>query len=154
MAVPEKRREWIFDPFEEMRRMRLEMDEMFDKFFEMRWKPWAGELRAPLMDLEDRGDALVLAAELPGMEKEDINIEVTPRSISVSAEKKGAVEEKKKDYYYYERAYSGYKRSLTLPVEINPDEVEAEYKHGILTVTMKKVKPTPPKEEKKKIKVK
>lgn len=132
----------IYDPFWEMRRMQKEMDDLFASFFErtrsgrelMEWG-----FRTPLSDIEDRGDSIVVTTELPGMRKEDIKIAVDKDSISISAERKEAVEEKKKNYYHCERAYSGYRRSFALPQEIDPDSVDAEYKDGVLKVTMKKI---------------
>jgi HSP20 family protein len=155
MALPVRRGFWLFDPFEEMKRMKNEMDEMFEHLFEMTERESRGHevalrevWRRPLIDLEDKGDKLVLTAEFPGVDKEDIKIEVEPFSVTISAEKKKGVEEKKKDYYYCERSYTGYKRSIALPTEINPDDVEAEYKNGVLTITMKKVQPVKKKEVK------
>lgn len=140
----------VYDPFEDMRRLQKEMDDMFASFFErshggreiMEWG-----FRAPLSDIEDKGDSIVVRAELPGMKKEDVKIEVDKDSVSIRAERKAATEEKKKNYYYCERSYSGYRRSFALPVEIDPDSVDAEYKDGILSVSMKKVqKPSERKE--------
>lgn len=153
MTVPMKKVR-VYDPFEQLRRMQHEMDEMFESFFEHRpgraMVEWG--TRTPLSDIEDKGDAYVLRAELPGMNKEDIKIEVGQDTVTVSAERKGGKEEKKKNYYYCERTYSGYKRSFALPQEVNPDAVQAEYKSGILTVTMKKVRLPPPKRKEIKLK--
>ncbi len=136
MAVPAR-----YDAFEEMKRLQKEMDELFAAFFErgrtgralMEWGP-----RAPLADIEDLGDSLRVTAELPGLEKEDIKIKVDKSSIEISAEMKEAQERKKKDYYYCERSYSSYRRSFQLPEEVDPEGVDAEYKKGVLTVTLKK----------------
>jgi len=150
MALPAK-----YDPMDEMRRLQKEMDDMFASFFERghggrELAEWG--FRAPLSDIEDKDDSLVVTAELPGMDKEDIKIEVDKDSVSISGERKETKEEKERDYYYCERSYSGYKRRFALPEQVNPDEVEAEYKDGVLKVTMKKEKP---KESKKKeVKVK
>ena len=153
MAVPMKR-VGAYDPFEQMRRMQQEMDDMFESFLVQRpgnelaaWAP-----RAPLSEIEDKGDAFVLKAELPGMDKEEIRVEVGQDSVTISAEHKAEKQEGKKNYFFSERTYAGYKRSFALPAEINPDQVDAEYKNGILTLTMKKVMLPPPK--KKEIKLK
>jgi HSP20 family protein len=130
-----------YDPFGDMRKLQKEMDDMFAAFFERGRQgrqliEWGA--RAPLSDIEDTGDALLVSAELPGMDKEDIKIEVDKDSISISAERKDVKEEKEKDYFYCERSYSGFRRRFVLPVEIDPDKVDAEYKEGILKVTMRK----------------
>ncbi len=136
----------IYDPFEEMRRLRREMDEMFESMF-LRPKREDWIVRSPLSDLVDKGDSFELTVELPGMNKEDIHIEADKNSISVSAERKKAEEEKKKNYYYCERSYTGYRRAFGLPEEIDPETVDAEFKNGVLTVVMKKVKPKGAKKE-------
>lgn len=142
-----------YSPSEEMRRLQREMDEVFESFFQagrsgrelMAWGP-----RAPLSDVEDLGDALLVSAELPGMDKDDIKIVVDKDSLTISAERKSAKEEK--EYYYCERTYSGFKRVFHLPEEVNPDEVDASYEEGILKVEMKKI--NKPQIEKKEVKVK
>ena len=149
MAVPMKR-VGVYDPFEQLRRMQREMDDMFETFLVQRpgreltaWAP-----RAPLSEIEDKGDAFVLKAELPGMDKEEIKVEVGQDSVTISAEHKAEKQEEKKNFFFSERTYAGYKRSFALPAEINPDQVDADYKNGILTLTMKKVLlPLPKKKE-------
>ena len=144
-----------YSPSEEMRRLQREMDEVFESFFQagrsgrelMAWGP-----RAPLSDVEDRDDALLVSAELPGMDKDDIKIVVDKDSLTIEAERKGAKEEKEKDYYYCERTYSGFKRVFHLPEEVDPDKVDASYEDGILKVEMKKIKK--PELEKKEVKIK
>jgi HSP20 family protein len=149
MTVPMKKRR-IYDPFDQLRLMQREMDEVFDNFFST---PRRAEItafgpRAPISDIVDKGDSFELSAELPGMRKEDINIEVGENSLTVSAEHKSEKKDEKKNYYYHERTYSGYRRTFALPQEIDPDKVEAEYKDGILKLNMKKVKlPEPKKRE-------
>jgi HSP20 family protein len=136
MALPMK-----YNPFEEMRKLQKEMDEMFVSLIErgreerkmMEWRP-----RAPLSDIEDTKDSFKVTAELPGLDKEDIKIKVDKDSIEISAERKDVKEEKEKNFYYCERSYSGYRRRFGLPAEIDPNKVDAEYKNGILRVTMKK----------------
>ena len=130
------------------------MDDMFATIFERERSGrdltvWG--LRAPLSDIEDKGDAILVSVEMPGMKKEDIKIIVGKDSVSINAERKEATEEKKKNYYYRERTYSGYRRSFALPAEVNPEDVEAEYKEGILRVTLKKIKRN---NEKKEIEIK
>ncbi|MFH1394319.1 MAG: Hsp20/alpha crystallin family protein [Candidatus Micrarchaeota archaeon] len=141
MGLPAKR---YWDPFADMRRLMKEMDEAFESGSSLpaEWGP-----RMPLSDIEDKGDELVLTAELPGMQKEDIKIDIDRNSVTVSAERKHVDEKKKKDYYYCERSYSGYKRTFGLPEEIDPEGSEAEYREGLLKVTMKKVKKAAQKKE-------
>jgi HSP20 family protein len=139
-----------YDPLDDMRKLQKELDEMFDSFFERGsygrgLSEWG--LRAPLSDIEDRGDTVVVSAELPGMRKEDIRIAVDKDSITISAERRDAAEEKKKSYYYCERSYSGYRRSFALPAEVEPDSADAEYRDGLLRVAMRKAQKAQAKKE-------
>lgn len=153
MAVPMKKAR-VYDPFDQLRAMQQEMDDMFESFFSRRpgMDLTAVGPRAPLSDIEDKGDSFELKAELPGMNKEDIHIEVGENSVTVSAEHKGEKEKKDKSYYYHERTYSGFRRSFALPQEIDPDKVQAEFKNGLLTLNMKKIGLPEPKRKEVKIK--
>lgn len=142
-----------YDPFREMKRLQREMDEMFESFFVHPKGEGEWLMRSPLSDLADKGDSFELAIELPGMKKDDIEVEADKNSVTVKAERKEMEEEKKKDYYYCERGYSGYMRTFGLPEEIDAGSVDAEYKNGVLTVTMKKLKPAE-EEKKKKVDIK
>ncbi len=133
MSLPAKR---YWDPFSEMRRLMREMDDVFDNREVFSSSDW--NLRLPLSDIEDKGDSLVLTAELPGMRKEDINIEVDKDSVTISAERKVSSENEDRDYYCCERSYSGYKRAFALPTGIDPESVEASYDNGLLKLTLKK----------------
>ena len=149
MGLPAK-----YDPFGDMRRLQKDMDDMFAAFFERgleghSLKEWGP--RVPLADIEDLGEALKLSVEMPGLEKEDIKISVDKDSVEISAERKQSQEEKKKNYYHCERSYSSFRRMFGLPEEVNPDEVDAEYKDGILRIMLKKAGK---KEEKKEVKIK
>ena len=99
-------------------------------------------VRAPLMDIEDRGNELVVSIDMPGVKKENINIEVQPNYLTVSAEYKHKKEKKKKNYYFKERKFVGYSRSASLPEEVIPSKVTAKYENGVLIIHLPKVKAT------------
>ncbi len=130
----------FWDPFDEWRGMRRRMRHIF--------KPWAFDeemremmekrMRPALLDVEDKGNELVLGVELPGMDKKSIKVDVTTDSISIKAEKREEKEKKKKNYYYKERSYGGFYRSMSLPAEIDPKTVKATYKDGVLEIKMAK----------------
>ncbi len=105
--------------------------------------------REPLSDVWEKEDEVIAVIELPGVDKEDIDLNVTPKTLEVRAEKKEEKKEKEKGTYFEERAYKGYYLTLSLPAEVDPNEVKATYKNGVLEVRMKKAK----QEEKKKIKI-
>jgi len=110
-------------------------------------------LMPPVADIVDHGDEFEMNVELPGVSKEDINIEVTPYNIEVSAKKGEEQEKKGKNWLRKERSNLSYYRTFDLPDEIKSDDVKAEMNDGILYVTMPKENPTPSYESKK-VKVK
>ncbi len=130
-----------------------EWDRWFDSFrreFESRfWGPTdvaQGETaltRAPLVDLVDAGKEFVVKAELPGVEKDDLDVRVAPGSLEIRAESR---RERKEDerYYYHERAYRAFERVILVPEEVLADQADAKLKDGVLEVRIpKKVRTTP-----------
>ena len=101
------------------------------------------EVRAPLCDLVDRGERYELSLEVPGIEKEKIDIKATKHSIEVSCEQSEKKEEKGKHFLYNERSYKSFYRKVPVPEEIVPSKIEAKVVNGILNVTMPKKSPTP-----------
>lgn len=129
--------EW--NPFNEMKKGRGLFDEWFfgSPFSERRT-----DSRRPLTDISDEGDKLEIITELPGVKKDDIEINVEEDSIQIKTKSKSKTEEKKENYYFHERSYSSFNRVLPLPVKVIPDKAEAEFKNGILSVTIPKKEPT------------
>ncbi len=128
------------------------MDEIFNRFRsnldDLFWSTPSGnfpriasDIRMPSTDVADHGDKYEVSAEMPGVPKDDINIEVTPNNIEISAEHKKSEEEEKKNWLRRERSSMSYYRNFDLPEEIKSDKVEAEFKNGILTVMLPKVEP-------------
>lgn len=93
-------------------------------------------------DIADKGDRFVLTADLPGMEKDEVSVNVIDNEIEISAEHKEAIEEKKKEYVRKERSETKYYRRLSLPEEIVSSKVTAKMTNGVLTVELPKKTPT------------
>ncbi|MBR6873248.1 MAG: Hsp20/alpha crystallin family protein [Ruminococcus sp.] len=112
--------------------------DMFDDFDRSFFAPAPEHMRIRT-DIRDEGDKLVLEAELPGFAKEDIKVDITDELLTLSAEHKTETEDKDKNgkYIRRERSYGSYKRSFDLS-GINADAVTADYKSGILTLTLPK----------------
>ncbi len=136
-----------YDVWENMDRMfdrfRTNLDDLFLSTYGSPTE--LSEYRAPSTDIADHGDRYEVNAEIPGVPKEDINIEVTPNNIEISAEHKESEEEKKKNWLRRERRSTSFYRNFDLPEEINSDEVEAEFNDGILSIMLPKVEPKPKK---------
>lgn len=142
--------------WDEMRRMQQEMDSLFDGFFgrtspERQLLPGKTDTslqayKRPLVDVYETDNEVVVSAELPGVNKDDIKINITDDSVELKAETKHEtkVEDKKKGFYRFERSHSGFYRKMPLPEGAIPDKAEASYKDGVLELKMPKA------EEKKK----
>ena len=131
----------IFDDF------RRSFDDLMSPFLPMRtWSPTATQawpVRAALVDLVDKGDKYLLRAELPGFEKDDIEILTNKDTITFRAEKKTKKEEKDQQYLHRERTYSSSRRTINFPEEVDPSKIEAKMNNGVLEVTAPKKEPAP-----------
>jgi len=140
---PFRRRLW--DPFREL--------EEIERFFE-EWpfpRPfWSrrGLVRrewSPALDMFDKGDKIVVKAELPGVNKDDIDISVVGGVLTIKGERKGEEEVRDEDYYCCERYRGTFYRAVQLPADVDVDKIEASYENGILEITLPKVPEVKPK---------
>jgi HSP20 family protein len=142
------RRRGELDPFRrELNELRREMDRTFGRFFG-EWpsiEPTAGAW-APIVDLSETADHLVVRAEVPGMSPNDIQISLVGNTLSIKGEKKQEKEEKEENYHRMERTYGSFSRSIFLPCEIEEAKVDAKYKDGVLTINMPKTEKAKTKE--------
>ena len=95
-------------------------------------------LRVPAVDLYEGKEEVVLKAEVPGLSKEDLKIDLTDSMVTISGEKKKEDEVKEEAYTYSERSYGAFSRSLQLPCAVKADKVKATFKNGILEVKLPK----------------
>lgn len=146
------------DFFEEMRKLREEMDRLFGEFNERiysgeRLLPVPGErlpaMRTAIADIQETDEAVIATVELPGMKKEDISLNLTETSLEVKAEMKEESREEKEGFKSYRKRYSGFYRRIPLPAVIEPEKVKASYRNGVLEVKMPKAE----KEKKKQISI-
>ena len=146
-------------PFETLRR---EMDRLFEEFDRDLWRSpfrrsafdiepflrrglsWS----APAVDIAEKNNAYELTAELPGLDEKNIEVKVVNGSLMIKGEKRDAKEEKKKDYHLQERHFGSFERCFSVPEGVDTDRIEANFKAGVLTVTLPK-KPEAQKPEKK-----
>ncbi len=129
--------------------MQKRMNRLFNDFFSGR-EGDGDELMAgawsPAVDVVEHDDSFVIEAELPGMNKDDIKISVTNDVLTIRGEKKIEKEDKKKNYHRMERSYGSFSRTFALPGNVKADKVDAEFKNGILTVTVPKSEEAKPKQ--------
>jgi len=104
-----------------------------------------GNFWSPAVDIREREDAYLVEVELPGLTKDDVKITMENNILTIQGEKKHEKEEKRGDYHRTERVYGSFQRSFTLPSSVKNDKIEAQYKNGILTVSLPKVEEAKPK---------
>jgi HSP20 family protein len=124
-------------PFTEIETLRQQLDKVFDQRATARDNSEATWM--PAVELADAGDNFVLKAQLPGIDPKDIDLQVTPEAISISGERRYENTDEKSGYVRSEFRYGKFHRVLPLPAHIQNDSVQADYKDGILTLTLPKV---------------
>lgn len=100
----------------------------------------------PAVDVYDNENSIVVKAEMPGVDKKDIDISVKDGVLTLTGERSTDNEMKEKDVYFRERAYGRFQRSFRLPGEINSDTIKADYKDGVLKVEIPKPEKSKPKQ--------
>lgn len=138
-----------WDPFRELANLQERMNRLFSDW---RIRPtWESEEIGqgswiPPVDIYETADAVVLKAELPGISKDDINVEVKDNTLTLRGEKKFEKEVKEENYYRVERSYGTFQRSFSLPSTVQQDKVKAKFKDGILEITLPKAEEAKPKQ--------
>jgi HSP20 family protein len=147
-------------PFMGLSQWEREMDRMMDDFFTRRMRPWwpgrwlvspDSELVTPTVDVYEEKDDVVVKAELPGLEKDEIEVNISDSHLTLKGEKKKEEKIEQKDYYRCERSYGAFLRSVELPHEVKADKVKASFKNGILEVRLPKTEEAKAKEIKIKV---
>ncbi|MBI4965219.1 MAG: Hsp20/alpha crystallin family protein [Desulfomonile tiedjei] len=134
----------------EFDRLQRGMDELFGALTGTR-RPWQEpfwrEARLfPLINVKESDASFTVTAEIPGMKSEDLEIKVEGDLLTLKGERKPYEMNEGASYHRRERATGTFQRSLTLPTRVNPDNVTATYKHGVLTITLNKEPATAPKQ--------
>lgn len=136
----------------ELEDMRRDMDRLFEEFFApaRRRRTWPVKTEtavvAPSIDMLDRENEIVVRAELPGVNKEDLDISLTKEALVLKGEVKREEETKEANYYLSERSYGSFSRTIPLPVEVDTERVKASFKNGILELVIPKKEESKPKE--------
>ena len=121
-----------------------EMNRLFDDFFGRSALEPFGAFRqewdafSPRVDVAETDSEIVVSAELPGLDDEDIEVSLARGLLTISGEKKQEKEKKDRDYYRVERSYGSFQRSVALPSEVDANKVDAVFQKGVLTVTLPK----------------
>jgi HSP20 family protein len=136
-------------PLESLRR---EIDRLFEDFGSDFWRApfrrpldvapfWRREWTlgvTPAVDIVEKDNAYEVTADLPGMDEKNIEVKVANGMLTIKGEKREEKEEKKKDYYLQERHFGSFQRSFRVPEGVDADKINAQFKKGVLTVTLPK----------------
>ena len=136
-----------WNPMREMDTMRERMNALFDNVFSRRQETEEGLWGwSPAVDLYEDDSKYVVKAELPGVEKENIQINLTGRVLSLRGERGDDKEIKEEKVYRRECSYGRFERTFTLPAEVDPDSIKADYKDGVLKIEIPKPEEQKPKQ--------
>lgn len=135
-------------PFSFMRRFSEEMERLFGDFgfgrgltsgFGREFGRLAdleGSMWSPQVEAFEREGKLIVRADLPGLTKDDINVDITGDAIKIRGERRQEKEENEEGYYRSERSYGSFYREIPLPSGVNPEEAQATFRNGVLEIDM------------------
>jgi len=127
-----------WDPLSELSYLKNQVNRFFDHTLKRGIFPAAGSF-GPKIDLYQTEDEVVAEAELPGIEsKDDIEVNVTPHSLTIKGELKRGRELREENFFHSERYYGAFHRTLSLPAEVEPEKALARYQNGILEIRIPK----------------
>jgi HSP20 family protein len=124
-------------PLNEMVTLREAMDRLFDDAF-TRPQGLGAMADMPAIDLYQTGDRVVVKASLPGLKAEDVQITVTENTLNLRGEFKEEMEEKEATYHLREQRFGSFERSVSLPTEVDTNKAAADFKDGVLTISLPK----------------
>ena len=130
-----------WDPFRDMVGLQERMNRMFDESFRGLGRSgsedWAlGGSWAPAVDIYEHDGNIVLKAELPGVDPKDVDVHLENNTLTLRGERKWDNEIKQDNYHRVERAYGAFARSFTLPSVVDQGKIKADYRDGVLSVTL------------------
>ncbi|NLY43451.1 MAG: Hsp20/alpha crystallin family protein [Clostridiaceae bacterium] len=126
-----------WNPFRDIDNISREMSHFFDMPARL-----FGGMPSPRVDVYETESDVVVQAEIPGVSKEDLNLYIDENSIKLSGQTKKEKEFKDENAYRTERNYGHFSRTIPLPVEVKSEQAKAEYKDGVITITVPKVEPS------------
>jgi|AGTN01.2.fsa_nt_gi Molecular chaperone (small heat shock protein) len=129
-----------WDPFQELQRIQDRLNRIFgDLAPSTHGQGGMQGMEVPSVDVQEHNGEIIVTADMPGMDKEDIKLDVTSNNVlEISARKKSEKKEgeEKKGYLRHERSYVGYYRAIQLPADVDKSKAKAAYSNGVLSVTM------------------
>ncbi|MBU1298397.1 MAG: Hsp20/alpha crystallin family protein [Bacteroidetes bacterium] len=128
-----------FSPIKEIESFEKQMSRIFNDF-PFKWDFGGGSFSPRINVFEDEKN-LVIEAEIPGMEKNEVKVTLHNDVLTISGERKRETKTEKENYFHLESCYGSFNRSINLPVEVDGERVEASFKNGLLKIQLPKVNP-------------
>lgn len=143
-----------WQPMRELENLEKRMTDLFDRFQERffggeRGRSVWGEEWAPAIESRKDNGNIIVKADLPGVDPKEISISIVGNELRIEGERKREEKKEEKDYFYQEVSYGKFVRSVTLPEGVDADSIKANYKNGVLELTM----PAPKQVEGKKVQI-
>jgi HSP20 family protein len=138
-----------WNPMKDAFSLRHQMNHFFDEVFrpivrdDERLSVWN---RFPTVDIFDNDESIIITAELPGIDKKDIEIDVKDGVLRLKGERSFDNEVKREKYYCRERTFGKFERVFSVPAEVDPEKISADYKNGILKIDIPKPEEQKPKQ--------
>lgn len=127
-----------WDPFDEIRRTQERLNQLFEDFMPM--EEWGGgKVYTPAIDIKEEDDKLVVTTDLPGINKEDVQINLKEDILEISAKTGKEKETEEEGYLRRERAYTQFYRAVRLPASVKEEGSTAKMENGVLTITLPKM---------------
>ncbi len=131
-----------WDPFRDMITLRDRMDRLFEDSLnrfrggedDMTHSTWS-----PAVDIYETTENIIIKAEIPGVNKKDISVEVKNDSLYLKGDRKFEKELKEENYHRMERSYGSFSRVFSLPTSVEQDKIKANFKHGVLQISIPKL---------------
>ncbi|MBD2677389.1 MULTISPECIES: Hsp20/alpha crystallin family protein [Nostoc] len=128
-----------WEPMREIEHLQRRMNRLFERMFPNGDGGVSALNFIPSAEMEETADAIRLRLEIPGLESKDLNVEVTEQSVSISGDRKSETTTEEKGIVRSEFRYGKFERLIPLPGHVQNDKAQAEYKNGILILTIPKV---------------
>ena len=128
---------------QEINKLRRDMDRLFTRLWDDFGMPFLPRTvkRFPYIALSETEDNLIIKAEVPGINPEDLEISITDDTLTIKGKLKGVLVNKREDYHIMEKRHGFFSRSIQLPCKVIIEDVKATYKKGFLYIIMPKYKP-------------
>ncbi|MBI3949490.1 MAG: Hsp20/alpha crystallin family protein [Acidobacteria bacterium] len=141
-----------FDPFRDLMDLQHRINRLFEETSRGEREELARAVWSPSVDIYEDPDTILIEADLPGLNKDNVSVNLENNVLTIQGERRLANEEQRESYHRIERAYGSFTRSFTIPSNVQADKIEAEFKDGVLQVRLPKREEAKPRQIEVKVK--